>query len=304
MKLHTPFSRFLIGLASILILAGLGFSWAAAAIPTQGATPAEISRGLPGDDLIPQPQLSWNHALTIHATPEQISPWLVQIGDTRGGFYSFTFIENLFMIAAKNSDRYVNAGRVHPEWQNPPIGQGMIMNYLAIQDYRPGEYVLASATPEMPGFQWTWLWVLQPLDQGSTRLLVRHRFLFPAGMPENLTTAVLDAGYVMERGMILGIRDRAEGRIPPGFSEPLGIVLWLAALVCGLIAAVRFIRAAGNYPSLGIGLAAVVCLFLFTFIQPALWLRVALDLALAGGLGIVSMPLSARSRTPNPRMAS
>jgi hypothetical protein len=290
MKLNRPFFRFLLGLVCALILVTGGFAWAAASIPAWGATPDEISRTLPGDEIVDAPELVWDNAITIRAAPEQIYPWLAQMGDTRGGFYSFTFIENLFMIAAGQSGRYINASQVHPEWQNPPNGTGMISDYMALIDYKANQYVLASATPKFFGMHWTWLWALQPVGPDAARLIVRHRFAFPQGMNRTMMVAVLDAGYVMERGMLLGIRDRAEGTLPPAYAEALGIALWLAALSCGLLAAVRFVRKADAYHPLGVGLEAVVVLFIFTFIQPVIWLRVVLDLVLVASLVIAYQP--------------
>lgn len=285
-----PFVSFLIGAAAVLVVAIIGFAWTGAILANWGATPAEISRSLPGDELIPQPEFSWNHAITIHAAPEQIYPWLAQIGDTRGGFYSYTFIENLFMMAAKVDGRYTNATNIHPDWQNPAKGQGIIGAWMAVEAYQPNQYFLAAATPEMGGIQWTWVWYLQPVDASNTRLIVRHRFFFPPAAPRNMVVSVLNLGYVMERGMLLGIRDHAEGRIPSALAEPAAILLWLIALVCGILSAVRFVRHPGYYHPLGVGLEAVVVLFVITYIQPPFWLRALLDLALVGSVVIGFIP--------------
>ncbi|MBN1373349.1 MAG: hypothetical protein JW987_15540 [Anaerolineaceae bacterium] len=292
MKFRKPVSRFLFGLACLLIVLVAGFVWVGAVIPTWNATDEEIALALPGDEYIPQPQLDWNHGITIKAPAEEIYPWLIQMGDTRAAYYSYTFIENVFMMVGKSNDRYVNADHIHADWQNPPIGQGMIMDMFALQDYREGEYVLAGATEALNemGMNWTWLWYLRPVDQDTTRLIVRHRFIFPEDAPQGAIEAVLNAGYVMERGMMLGIRNRAEGRVLPGPIEPLEIVLWLAALACGVISAVRYVRKPGRLHPLGIGLEAVVVLFIFTFIQPALWVRVALLLILIGSVLIDYYP--------------
>ncbi len=279
MKFKKPFARFLFGLACLLVLLVAGFVWVGAVIPTWNATDEEIALALPGDELVPQPWLSWNHGITIQAPAEEIYPWLIQMGDTRGAYYSYTFIENMFMMVAKTEDRYVNADRIHAEWQNPPVGQGMIMDMFALQDYREGEYVLAGATEALNemGMNWTWLWYLRPVDQDTTRLIVRHRFIFPEDAPERAVKLVLNSGYVMERGMMLGIRNRAEGRIPSALTEPFEILLWLIALACGVISAVSYVRKPGRLHPLGIGLEAVVVLFIFTFIQPAMWVRIVLD---------------------------
>lgn len=278
--------RFLLGLALLLLILIAGFTWVSTLIPTWGAAPDEAALSLPGDEIVPQPKIRWDHAITIAAPAAEIYPWLIQMGDTRGAFYSYAFIENLAMQAAGLPGRYVNAGSIHPEWQDPPAGQGMIMTNIVLSDYSPGEWVLASASEEMPGVLWTWLWYLKPVDEEITRLIVRHRISFPEGAPMPLIRAVFNAGYVMERGMILGIRERAEGRVPSALFEPLSILLWLSMLAGGITAAVRFIRRPGHWHPLGIGLEAVIFLFILTFIQPPLWLGFVLLLVLAGSLVI------------------
>lgn len=279
MKLNRPFSRFLLGFVCLLIVLAVGFTWVGYSIPTWNATKEEVEMALPGDELVAQAQLIWNHGITIQASADEIYPWLVQMGDTRGAYYSYTFIENLFMLAGKMDGRYVNADRIHPEWQDPPIGEGVIVDMFEIKGYQPGEYVLAGGSPKLEeiGFYWTWLWYLQSVDQDTTRLIVRHRFDFPEEMPEGAIKLVLNAGYVMERGMMLGIQSRAEERAQQVPAELVEVFLWLIALACGVISAIYFIRKPGRLHPLGIGLEAVIVLFIFTFVQPALWVRVVLD---------------------------
>lgn len=285
MKPQKPLYRFLLGAGIALLVIVIGFVWIGALIPTWGSTAEEASRALPGDDLVPQPDLVWNHAITINAPAAELYPWLVQMGDSRAAFYSIQFIENVF-CATSGECRYVNADRVRPEWQNPVKGeQGIIVNFLVIQDYQPGEYVLAVASDELP-LEWTWVWYLQPQDANTTRLIVRHRIGYPAGAPKDLITAVFDAGYVMERGMLLGIKERAEGRLPSPLEEPLGAVLWLLVFGMGVACAVRFVRVADGYHALGVGLEAIVALFILTFIQPAMIWRILLAFMVAAGVVI------------------
>ena len=168
MKLKKPFSRFLFGLACLLVLLAVGFVWVGAVIPTWNATDEEIALALPGDEYCGATAVGLeSRDNDSRRSAEEIYPWLIQMGDTRAAYYSYTFIENMFMMAAKTEDRYVNADRIRPEWQDPPIGQGMIMDMFALQDYREGEYVLAGATEALNemGMNWTWLWYLRPVDQ-------------------------------------------------------------------------------------------------------------------------------------------
>jgi hypothetical protein len=93
-KIKTILLRLLLGiLLAALLLTGL-FKMTLAVIPTWGATEDEITRSLPGDELTTNPNLRWTNAITVDASPEQVWPWIAQIGDSRGGFYSYTFIEN------------------------------------------------------------------------------------------------------------------------------------------------------------------------------------------------------------------
>ena len=72
--------------------------------------------------------------------------------------------------ATSGSYRYVNADRVHPEWQNPVKGaQGIIVDYMVITDYQPGQYVVAATTHKLP-LKWTWMWYVQPVD-ATTKII-------------------------------------------------------------------------------------------------------------------------------------
>ena len=282
MTSQKPLHRALLGTVSVIVVVVVGFGWLSLIIPTWGSTPEEVTRALPADELVPQPSLIWNNALTIHASAGQVYPWLVQIGDSRAAFYSITFIENAF-CATSGACRYINADRIHPEWQNPPKGaQGIIVDFMAIQDYQPGQYVLATATDKLP-LKWTWLWYVQPVDANTSRLIVRHRVAFPPGAPQALINVVFAAGFVMERAMMLGIQTRAEGSVPSPVEEPLGAAIWLAVFGLGVACAVRFIRVANSYLALGTGLAAVIALFVLTYLQPAMGWRVGLLLLVLFG---------------------
>ncbi|MFN7036399.1 MAG: hypothetical protein ACK4SN_08530 [Bellilinea sp.] len=277
--------RILIGIVVVALLLSAGFYWVGRLIPNWGSSAQEVNLALPGDDLIPSPDLIWNHAITLQASPAQIYPWLIQMGDSRAAFYSITFIENLFCLTSGEC-RYVNADRIHDEWQNPVRGeQGIIINFLVIEDYQPNEFVLARNSNELP-LQWTWLWYIYPTGENTSRLVVRHRIDAPEDVPMGIFNVIMNSGFVMERAMMLGIRDRAEGRIPSPLAEPVGAFIWLLVFAGGVIAAVNFIRFPHGYHALGVGFEAILVLFILTFIQPPLWLRWVLLLLVAAGVVI------------------
>jgi hypothetical protein len=80
---------------------------------TWGARPDEVSRKLPGDELLPGEGTVATRAITIDAPPAAIWPWLVQMGSGRGGVYTYDWIENLFGLDMHSTRRILgkDAGR-------------------------------------------------------------------------------------------------------------------------------------------------------------------------------------------------
>jgi hypothetical protein len=245
--------------------------------PTWGATEAEVQRALPGDELIERTPSDWTHGATIDAPPEQVWPWIAQMGDDRGGFYSYTFIENLLM----GQDLYHNANRILPEYQNPQPGDGMVMDSLKVHDVEPGKWLLAAQRSESGDFDWAWLWHVEPAGTNQTRLLVRQALrIFPEGT-NPVVSAVTDVGaFVMERRMIEGLKLRAEGRTEPAGIEVVEFLLWAAALIVGLGAAGLFVTRPAWQAPLLLGLATLLTLIWFTVWQPSIWLRLLSDITL------------------------
>ena len=78
-----------------------------------GATDAEVALAMPGDEIVPEPSFTATRAITIAASPEQVWPWIVQIGTRRAGFYSYDLFDN----AARPS-----ADHILPEFQEVQLG--------------------------------------------------------------------------------------------------------------------------------------------------------------------------------------
>lgn len=171
-----------------------------------GATPEEWSDSLPGDEVVPEANHLSTRAVEIEATPAEIWPWLVQIGQGRGGMYSYTRIQNLMRLDMHNADRIV------PELQNlavcdtiplDPKGKGPKVRELIPEE----RLVLYEADPP-----WIWTFVLRPIDAERTRLVARNRVSTRrAKLPVRLFYAVVGPPvFLMERKMLLGIKERAE----------------------------------------------------------------------------------------------
>ncbi len=274
-------------LLACLLIYGL-FALTLRAIPSWGATAEEAERSLPGDDLTVRRTLFWTNAVTIDAPPEDVWPWIAQLGDTRGGFYSYTFIENrvgALMGAEDYTVVYVNADATHPEWQNPQPGDAIIQGSLKIREVIPQKYLLADSITPVP-FMWVWGWYIEPLEGGAkTRLLVRFAIEVPASDEENPIMGFMmnTGGFVMQQNMIRGIKLRAEGRTEPAWTEPVEIGLWLAALLSGLVGMGLYLFKREWRKPLAVAVVAVIAIFVLTFVQPSLPVRFLIDAGLIAG---------------------
>jgi hypothetical protein len=274
--------RVLVGLAALAVVLTAGFSVLRPWVPTWGSTAAERARSLPGDAIAEPPLVDWTHGITVRAAPEAVWPWIAQLGDVRGGFYSYTFIENFIA----REQMYRNADRIIPELQIPAPGTGMIMDFLQMREIVPARHLLAAL--ELPEMRMSWVWALYPREPGHTRLVVRMR-----GHPDLKATALLMGvatffvnygGFVMERKMMQGIKDRAEGRSEPPWVQGVEIALWLLVFGLGAVAAVACVGRGAWWRGLATGLAAAALLFFLSFGQPPLWIRGLLLLLLAAGV--------------------
>jgi len=197
----------------LIVLSGLLVVSAALAIYSSRqirATPDEQARTLPGDDLIPQPLGSVNHAITIRRPPHEVWPWLVQMGSGRAGWYAYDFIDNGGQRSAE---------RILPSYQNTGVGSvfpalpGAKDVFVVAQCEREHSLVLAWRLPS-GRYQTTWAFVLEQPQPDQTRLIVRGRVAtgyHPYGLPQwfALPTGRL-AHFIMERKQLLGIAHRAE----------------------------------------------------------------------------------------------
>jgi len=170
-----------------------------------GATEEELKMPLPGDELVKHPKLNATHAITINAPVAEVWPWLVQVGQKRGGFYSYTWLENLVGCEMSNADQIV------PEWQDLKVGDEVWLHPKA-----PPLKVLAMEPGRAIVLENSWTFVLHPIDDHTTRLIIRGRGDFNPDLKNALLNFLLWRGvfepahFIMERRMMLGIKERAE----------------------------------------------------------------------------------------------
>jgi len=180
-----------------------------------GTTEAELQAALPGDSPDRDPVFEVNHAITIDAPPASVWPWLVQIGQDRGGFYSYDWLENLFGLNIHNADR------VHPEWQDRSEGD---LVRAAPVDWLGGALgedlgwrVTHIESERVMVLRWWGTFVLAPLSGDKTRMLVRSKVSDPKipvwGAAISFATFELPH-FIMERRMLIGIKQRVEHQPP------------------------------------------------------------------------------------------
>jgi hypothetical protein len=162
-----------------------------------GATNEETRRSLPGDELVTDPGLKITRAVTIDAPVEGVWPWLAQIGQDRAGLYSYAWLENLAGCRMRNADR------IHREWQHRDIGETVMLHPLT------GIKVARFEPNRILAFEGGWYFVLESIDGHRTRLFARARA--PRGLPSVSYALFLELPhFVMERKMLLGLKERAE----------------------------------------------------------------------------------------------
>jgi hypothetical protein len=172
---------------------------------TWGARPDEVSRKLPGDELLPRAGIVATRAVTIDAPPAAIWPWLVQMGSGRGGVYTYDWIENLLGLDMHSTRRIL------PQYQGVsvgdefPLGPGRPAMRVAVLDPE------RTFTLRFADGNWVWIFALSAED-GYTRLISRNRIAAAEAWPASLFgMLVMEPGsLIMERKMLLGIKERAE----------------------------------------------------------------------------------------------
>ena len=163
--------------------------WLRPRLLTWGATPDEVAREYPGDELIPDPDDWATMATSLPVTPERVWPWLVQMGGDRGGWYSRDWLDN---------NGKPSADRIVPEWQD--LQEGQQLSRVATPGQEPGSFTVVALEPNRtlvlgssyglftgrdfhpgsgpaprPWVDGIWGFHLRPTLGGATRLVARSR---------------------------------------------------------------------------------------------------------------------------------
>jgi hypothetical protein len=184
-----------------------------------GAADDEVHMSLPGDELVSEPADQITRAITIDAPPEEVWPWVVQLGADRGGFYSYEFLENLLGLDIHNADSIV------PEWQHREVGDLVFADAKGsggwyVMEIVPSEALVLQVGDVKTGrpirrdeqlrWEFVWTFVVRPAPGGRARLIVRERVAFGSRLTRLVMAPLGVISFVMTRSMLRGIQSRAE----------------------------------------------------------------------------------------------
>lgn len=183
---------------------------------TWGATAEEVQRPLPGDDLIATPQIGYTRAITINAPASAIWPWLIQLGQGRGGWYSFDGLENLIGCEIHSVDHIVPDAQLKvgdavlfgPEEKGWP---GQIV--VAIEPEQTLILLGMDPATRAASDVASWVFVLDEQADGTTRLIARQRLTYSSRGESIMWHIVEPINFVMERQTLKGIKARVEASI-------------------------------------------------------------------------------------------
>jgi len=192
-----------------------------------GTTPEELVRLTPGDGLIAHPTKVDTGAVTVNAPPEDIWPWLVQMGEGRGGLYSYDWLDRLFGFLDRPS-----ATRILPEFQQLAVGDKIYWGReeLTVEVLEPLRAL--ALIDHGHGMDWVWQFGLYPLDDQRTRLVSRGTERVPNTVLWWLFMRISEpAAFIMTRRFLLGLKQRGEalrasapsGTVPPRIAPTAGV---------------------------------------------------------------------------------
>jgi hypothetical protein len=196
----------------LLLLLAFYFVWLREYQMTWGATYEDVSRTMAGDELLDHPELNATRAVEVRAPPEQIWPWLIQMGYKRAGFYGFDKLDN---------GGVASADHIIPEYQDLKVGdsipggesRGSLFHLLEVVEMEPNRSMLWVFVKHAgPWAGATWSWGLYRVDEQHTRLVARLRQQYTFDTLQDIVSwSIIDAiEILMMRTTLLGIKHRVE----------------------------------------------------------------------------------------------
>jgi hypothetical protein len=302
MKLRHPIVRTAALVACIAALLGVYFGIARPWFLRWGATDAEVTMRLPGDEIVARPASQETRAITIQAPADAVFPWLAQIGQDRAGFYSYQTLENVLgceMPDVQELDPRMQTWSVGDKLWMYPARKAGGAGFAVLMRLDPGRALVFGArqigTPVGAPIDGTWALVVLPIDAQSSRLVFRGRgagglHAFAAAFSIGVFEPV---HFAMEQRTMKGIKMLAEGRKPSRLLDDLQVATWAMLFVGFVVAGVAVLA---GYRPLEQLTAFLLCGLLFqllTLVQPSPLVGMALVLTI-GGLAAIARRRGAR----------
>lgn len=194
-----------------------------------GATPSELAQEWPGDELVPRPGFVWTNAVTINGSAESVWPWVNQLGQGRGGLYSYDWLENAIGAGVHSLAEVREELQRHLTLGERVIRMTRYAPFNPVARYDPGRALVLGGVNDSDSQlrqgrpSSTWAFIVQPLNDTTSRLIVRSR---ACGVIARLQGPIQ---FVMQRKMMLGIKQRAEGTWAPSAADVFIPLSWFAA---------------------------------------------------------------------------
>ncbi|MDX1387803.1 MAG: hypothetical protein R3344_01340 [Acidobacteriota bacterium] len=246
-----------------------------------GASDEELARTMAGDELVAEPTFFATRAITINATPEEIWPWVVQMGHGRAGFYGYDLIENL------GSPRGIrSADRIIEELQDLEVGDRVYMSapiYLIVDSMDPPRSLVWADPSDPPTSALTW--ALYPVDEGRTRLVSRVRLRYHWTRPVIVIELFTDfADHVAVQKILHGVKDRVEGRVESMAIQTIEVALWAVAVLQLFAALILIFIRDPWWKGWLVAAAAAGTLLVALYLHGPLWIGVILEAGVCAGL--------------------
>lgn len=293
MRKYQVLKKLLAVLAMISLIMAFYFWWARPYQLRWGATEAEVSQPMPGDEINAHPTFLATRAITIEGTPQEIWPWLLQMGYGRAGFYAYDIFENF------GSPRGIrSANHIIPELQQFKVNDEMPISPaggLVFYAIEPNRYMIWKGGEDYGGF----IWALYPLDDEHTRLVSRARLSYSWNQPDQLMFDLLTefTDHLAVRKILQGVKGRVEGNIEPMTRANIEFAIYVLSALIFLGAVILLIRRPLSWRSWLASLAAGAAWLITWYAPIPIWIGVFLEILVVWNMVNSSRGISSQQTT-------
>lgn len=274
MTKHPTLIKFMVVLGSVILVMAAYWLGLRPYQLRRGASEEEVQRPMPGDELVSNPTYRATRAITIDATPQEIWPWLIQMGYKRAGFYGYDILENL------GSPRGIQSAiSIVPEDQHPKVGDEVPISPaggLVFYAIEPNQYFVWSGEAGWGGYTWA----LYPIDENHTRLVSRARFSYTWSKPSQLALDLFTelAEHLAVPKILQGVQGRVEGHVEAMAQANTEFAIYLGSALLFVAAEVLILLRPLTRSRALAGIAAGAAWLITWYAPMAIWFGGILDL--------------------------